>query len=307
MGGSENRVDVIIPTCNRPALTADAIASVRAQSYDDWHLYVVDDASDDDTVAHVQRIADAESRITVIRRTIRGGGNPARQTALEASNAPLVALCDSDDLWDPAKLERQVEWWDAAAHGGLDVAIVLCWHDVVEADGSRRGAALGARTGRRWHPFTAYNTSTPLISRCLLEEVGGFAASPRYPLTTTDHVELFLRLTRAHSTATVPEVLVHCRHHSGARNSDAQCSPAAAAEAEGLVLDVDADIDDRPDTRAWLHAWVAGRYLNAGDRRRATPHMTTALRAGGPATGARIAAHYGPWAVRELVRQRRAG
>jgi glycosyltransferase involved in cell wall biosynthesis len=307
VGGSENRVDVIIPTCNRPALTADAIASVRAQTYDDWHLYVVDDASDDDTPAHLQRIADSDPRITVIRRMIRGGGNPARQTALEASGAPLVALCDSDDLWDPAKLERQVDRWDASTSDGQDVAIVLCWHDAVDADGSRRGEVLGPRAGRRWHPFTAYNTSTPLISRRLLEEIGGFAPSPRYPLTTTDHVELFLRLTSAHSTVTVPEVLVHCRHHRGVRNSDGQCSPAAAVEAEALVLDVDADVGDRPETRAWLHAWVAGRYINVGDSRRAKPYMATALRVGGPATGARILAHYGPWVVRELVRQRRAG
>jgi len=296
---------VIIPTHNRPALTAAAIASVQAQTYDAWHLYVVDDASDDDTAAHVQRIADADPRITVIRRTIRGGGNPARQTALEASSAPLVALCDSDDLWNPAKLERQVERLDAAARDGHDIAIVLCWHDTVDADGSRRGDVVGTRTGRRWHPFTAYNTSTPLIRRRLLEEVGGFAASPRYPLTTTDHVELFLRLTRAHATVTVPEVLAYCRQHHGVRNSDVQCSPAAAREAEALLLD--ADVDDRPDTRAWLHAWVAGRYITVGDNRRAKPFMTTALRAGGPATGARIVAHYGPWAVRELVRQRRAG
>ena len=48
MGGRTNRVDVIIPTRNRPRLTAEAIAGVQAQTYPDWHLWVVDDASDDD-------------------------------------------------------------------------------------------------------------------------------------------------------------------------------------------------------------------------------------------------------------------
>lgn len=306
MGGSANRVDVIIPTRNRPGLTTEAIASVQAQTFTDWHLYVVDDASDDDSASYLRDITADDPRITVIGRPTRGGGNPARQTALEVSAAPLVALCDSDDLWEPVKLERQVAAWDAAASSHPDLGIVSCWHDAVDADGSRRGDVLRPHTGRRWHPFTAFNTSTPLISRPVLEAAGGFARSPLYPLATTDHVELFLRITRDHTMITVPHLLVHCRHHRGHRNSDAERTLAAADEAAMLARHVDPDVHDRPEVRAWLHAWVAGRYLELGEHRRATQFVTTALRAGGPTTSARIAAHYGPWALREIVRHRRA-
>ncbi|MEO6629681.1 MAG: glycosyltransferase family A protein [Aquihabitans sp.] len=304
MGGTGNRIDVIIPTRNRPRLTAEAIAAVQAQTFADWHLYVVDDASDDDTPARLEVLAAGDPRITILRRDTRGGGNPARQTALLASGAPLVATCDSDDLWAPTKLERQLTAWEEAEGQADDVGVVLCWHDALGADGARRGQVLGSRTGRRWHPFTAFNTSTPLISRAVLEEVGGFAHSTLYPLQTTDHVELFLRLTHGHTLVTVPSLLVHCRHHGGRRNSDGERTLAAADEARALLRDVEADMGDRRRTRAWLNAWVAGRYLELGDSRTAMAYMATALRANGPATGTRILSHYGPWALRQLVLQR---
>jgi glycosyltransferase involved in cell wall biosynthesis len=297
---------VIIPTHNRPELTAEAVASVQAQTFDGWHLHVVDDASDDHTPSVLDAIAASDPRVTVIRRSARGGGNPARQTAFERSSARLVALCDSDDLWEPHKLERQVQLWDQLDHTSTDVGIVTCWHLAVDQDGKPRGPALRPNAGRRWHPFTLFNTSTPLISRAALEAAGGFAPQTAYPLRTTDHVELFLRLTQHHDIATVPEVLVRCRHHDGSRNSDAERTLGAAIEAETLAREVDLLVDERPELRAWLHAWVAGRYIELGESRRARPHLTTALRAAGPTTGVRIAAHYGPWALREIARHRGA-
>lgn len=306
MSGRGNRVDVIIPTRNRAQLTAEAIEGVKAQTFTDWHLYVVDDASDDDTASSLEESAVGDPRITVLRRTRQAGGNPARQTALEASGAPLVALCDSDDLWEPRKLERQVAHWDGLRATSDDVGIVTCWHQPVDSHGEPIGPVLRPGSGRRWHPFTLFNTSTPLISRSIVEAAGGFAASPRYPLPTSDHVELFLRLTSKCEISTVPEMLVRCRHHGSPRNSDAERTVEAAVEAELLARDFDALLAERPEMRAWTHAWVAGRYLELGRPGSAKPFIATALRAAGPALGARIAAHYGPWALRELVRQRRS-
>lgn len=294
---------MIVPTRNRPVLTAEAVASVQAQTYDDWHLHVVDDASDDDTVEHLEALAADDDRITVHRRSTRGGGNPARHTALLASGAPLVATCDSDDLWEPTKLARQVDRWDEAGARSEPVGVVLCWHDAVDAAGLPTRDV--PRSGRRWHPFTAFNTSTPVFDRRVLEDAGGFAPPGRYPLRTTDHVELFLRVTRRAPMVTVPEVLVHCRHHHEARNSDGERTLAAADEARDLLGLVEGDVDD-PTARAWLNGWVAGRYVELGEGRAARPYVIAALRSDGPVTAARLLAHYGPWALRRAL-QRRVG
>src|SRR5438270_1752287 len=104
-GGRQATVDVIIPTRNRLAYTIEAVDSVRAQTFTDWHLYVVDDASDDGSAEELAGALAGDLRITVIRRATRGHSNATRQTGFEASNADLVALLDSDDLWHPSKLE----------------------------------------------------------------------------------------------------------------------------------------------------------------------------------------------------------
>lgn len=301
VGGSGHRVDVIIPTRNRPDLTAQAVAAVQAQTYADWHLWVVDDASDDDTPERLDHLAASDDRISVLRRPFRAGANPARQAAFEASDAPLVATCDSDDLWELDKLARQVAAHDAEQARAGVVGPVLCWHDTIDEHGRPRGAMPRPHRSRRWHPFIQFNTSTPLLPRPLLEQAGGFAPTEPYPWRTTDHLDLFLRLTRRASFVVVPEVLVHCRHHPGARNSDGERTLAAAEEAEALLHAIEADLTSRPATRAWLQAAVAGRFLELGQTRRAAPFGRRALRAAGPATTVALIAHYGPWVARRQI------
>lgn len=296
-------MDIIIPTRNRPHLTAEAVRAVQSQTYQDWHLHVVDDASTDDTLEHLRGLVGDDGRVSLLALDRRGGGNPARQRAFERSAAPLVAICDSDDLWAPDKLARQVAAWDGA---GSDPGLLLCWHDVIDGEGRHVARAQPPHRGRRWNPFTAFNTSTPLLSRRLITEVGGFAPTTPYPWVTTDHMELFLRLTRSITPRTIPEVLVHCRHHAGPRNSDAERTRDAAVEAATLLGAASDQVAGSRRTTAWLEAWVAGRYLEVGDLRSARPHATAALRAAGPFTGSRLLAHYGPWALRQLVRQRGA-
>ena len=85
-------MDIIIPTRNRPHLTAEAVRAVQAQTYQDWHLHVVDDASTDGTVAHLRDLIDGDGRVTLHTLARCGGGNPARQRAFERSAAPLAAM-----------------------------------------------------------------------------------------------------------------------------------------------------------------------------------------------------------------------
>ncbi len=296
-------MDVIIPTRNRPDLTLEAVAAVRAQTYPHWHLWVVDDASTDETPDRVEAAVSGDQRVSVIRLPRRIGANPARQVALDRSDAPLVATCDSDDLWTPDKLARQVLAHQRA--GAADaigrVGPVICWHDARDLDGSRRGPVLRPRLSRRWHPFTQFNTSTPLFERELLVDSGGFTPTDPYRWHTTDHLDLFLRTTRHRSLVVVPEVLVHCRHHGGERNSDAERTLESAAEAEALLTALAPGLMGRPSTLAWLNASVAGRYLEAGDQATAAAFLAAALRQAPPQTATAMVAHYAPWALRRLL------
>ncbi|WP_019571048.1 glycosyltransferase family 2 protein [Thioalkalivibrio sp. ALE11] len=98
---------VVMPAHNAEAHLRDAVESVRAQTFPDWELLVADDASSDGTGALVEALASEDSRIRVLRRNVNGGPAKARNDAIAASRGRFVAFLDSDDIWYPAKLERQ--------------------------------------------------------------------------------------------------------------------------------------------------------------------------------------------------------
>jgi len=100
------RVSVIIPTYNRAATLGRAIDSALEQTIDDLEVVVVDDGSTDDTESVLAAYEDPRVR-TIIHATNQGA-NVARNTGLEHVRGEYVAFLDSDDVWHPAKLERQL-------------------------------------------------------------------------------------------------------------------------------------------------------------------------------------------------------
>jgi glycosyltransferase involved in cell wall biosynthesis len=101
-------VSIITPSWNVAPLIGATIESVQAQTLTDWELLVADDCSTDDTAAVVQSYAANDARVHLIRQPRNGGPALARQAAIERAQGRFVAFLDSDDLWLPAKLQRQV-------------------------------------------------------------------------------------------------------------------------------------------------------------------------------------------------------
>lgn len=101
------RVSVIIPTFNRAHMLGEAIDSVLTQDISDMELFVVDDGSTDDTG---KILAGYDARLTVLRQ-VRRGVSAARNLGIENSRADLIAFLDSDDIWLPGKLSRQLQFF----------------------------------------------------------------------------------------------------------------------------------------------------------------------------------------------------
>jgi teichuronic acid biosynthesis glycosyltransferase TuaG len=101
-------VSIITPSWNVAALIGETIASVQAQTLTDWELLIADDCSTDQTAAVVESFAANDPRVKLIRQPRNGGPALARQAAIEQAQGRFVAFLDSDDLWLPAKLERQI-------------------------------------------------------------------------------------------------------------------------------------------------------------------------------------------------------
>ncbi len=100
-------VSVIIPTYNRGWIIGEAVDSVLAQEYPNTELIVVDDGSTDATDAVLAAYGD---RIRLLRQKNRGV-SAARNAGIRAAAGELIAFLDSDDLWLPAKLGRQVAFF----------------------------------------------------------------------------------------------------------------------------------------------------------------------------------------------------
>jgi glycosyltransferase involved in cell wall biosynthesis len=194
------RVSVIIPTYNRAALVREAVASVLAQTCQDFEVVVVDDGSTYGTAAALAGYRD----IRVHRHRRRRGVAAARNTGVAAARGEWLAFLDSDDLWLPDKLARQMAHLDN--HPGLRLS-------QTDETWVRRGVRVNKPAshrkvgGRIFVPSLArcmVSPSAVILHRRLLEVHGGFDEN----LPAAEDYDLWLRLTWRYEVGLVAAPLV---------------------------------------------------------------------------------------------------
>jgi len=116
---ADARISVVIPVHNRAEPVAHAIDSVLSQTFSDFEVVVVDDASTDGTAAAVKGFADP--RVRLVRLKKNGGSNAARNAGIAAAQGDILCFLDSDDLFLPCKLENVAGRF--AAEPTLDVLV----------------------------------------------------------------------------------------------------------------------------------------------------------------------------------------
>ena len=100
-----------MPAYNSADYIADAVESVLAQTYANWTLYISDDGSDDDTLQIANQYADKDERIQIVKSLEKStGAAKTRNRALIKSKGDYIAFLDSDDIWGPEKLEKQIQF-----------------------------------------------------------------------------------------------------------------------------------------------------------------------------------------------------
>ena len=206
-------VSVVVPMFNAALTIPRALASIRAQTYENWEAIFVDDASADDCGAVVR--ASGDRRCAVMRLDVNSGPARARNLGLAAARGELVAFLDADDEWLPGKLERQVAQF--VADPGL--ALVVADVRVRTVDGGE-GSSVYARQapvsgGEAWKTLLASSfvaTSAAMTRRDLLDRVDGFDPD----LVTGEDQDLFIRLALNGRVCALPEPLAvyHWMPHS---------------------------------------------------------------------------------------------
>lgn len=123
-------ISVVIPVRNRPASIVRAVESILSQSVAVLEVIIVDDASSDNTVFVIETLAKSEPRIRLIALDQNRGGGFARNVGIDAAKGDLIAFLDSDDLWLPNKLEKQLPLIEVR-----DDALCFCNLKVDHGDG----------------------------------------------------------------------------------------------------------------------------------------------------------------------------
>ena len=103
-------VSIITPTYNSERFIAETILSVQAQTYQDWEMIIVDDCSTDKTAEIVASFQEKDSRIKYFYNSTNKGSAFSRNLALQKAKGKWIAFLDSDDIWHPEKLEKQIEF-----------------------------------------------------------------------------------------------------------------------------------------------------------------------------------------------------
>ena len=136
MGMPEPRVSVVVPTFNRRDLLSEALESIWSQTFDDYEVIVVDDGSTDGTCDYLEGLD--RPRLRALYREHQGVA-AAVNAGIRAARGELVARLDSDDLWLPDMLEKEVAALDARP----GAAFVYARMRFMDGESGR----LGRRTG----------------------------------------------------------------------------------------------------------------------------------------------------------------
>lgn len=103
-------VSIVVPAYNCGAFIAETIKSVQNQTHENWELLIVDDCSKDNTREIVKNVSD--KRVILIKQAENGGAAKTRNSGIMQAKGQYLAFIDSDDFWQPKKLEKQIEFME---------------------------------------------------------------------------------------------------------------------------------------------------------------------------------------------------
>jgi len=124
-------VSIVTPSYNSTKFIPATIESVLSQTYQNWEMLIVDDCSKDESRKVIREYSEKDDRIKLIELTENSGAAVARNTAIKAAKGKYIAFLDSDDLWVPTKLEKQIEFMEIN-----DYAFTYSKYQLMDVDGN---------------------------------------------------------------------------------------------------------------------------------------------------------------------------
>ncbi|WP_411282270.1 glycosyltransferase family 2 protein [Gemmatimonas sp.] len=203
-------VSVVIPTRNRHQFLSETVASVQEQTFLDWELIIVDEASNDETPVYLRSLSDPRIRFT--RHAYAQGVAAARNTGLAQAGGELVMFLDDDDLLRSDALDTLrralADYPDALAAS----AACRLFRETGDSDRVYRPARAYSRRIWREVLFGWWsNSGQNLYRTAVIRDIGGFDTA----LRAGEDRMLWLEIARRGNVCLVPTVAMEYRQHPG--------------------------------------------------------------------------------------------
>lgn len=294
------KISVVIPTHNRADLLPEAVRSVLAQTRNDLELLVVDDGSTDGTAAVVERFAESDARVRLLRQPGNRGVSAALNRALAEARGEFVGRVDSDDVWLPDFLAVTA----AALEADASVGVAYARGEAMDRAGRPLPAVLRATRGQ---PLRRVDDALGslllgdptcniaiLARRACLDRAGPYDEA----LVANEDWDEWLRVARHCRFTFVDRLLVRYRLHAGSLTDPRSARLVELCASRLRVLDkAFADPALPPSARALeaeayarAHLAAARRLLHAGHPGPAAEQFRRgfARAGGGPSAALRV-------------------
>ena len=269
----EPLVSVIIPTYNRALILKETIQSVLEQTYERLELIVIDDGSTDDTQAVVDGFKD--ERIIYIKQEHKGLPS-ARNKGIENAKGEYIAFLDSDDMWLPEKIDKQLKIFNK---NKLKLGVVYCGVEYIDEKsrkakekklpaykgniflellGARRNVVLGAG-------------STVLVKKECFQRCGLLDENLPYRVD----LELLIRISKKFHFDYVPETLVKIRIHDKRMSFNLD---TVIKGRELLFEKIYNDLRQHKKILAKYYYQTGMLYMQKGNRRKSKEYMFKSIR-----------------------------
>lgn len=198
-------VSIIMPTYNCGRFIKDSIDSVLAQTYTNWELLIVDDCSTDNTESIVRAYKD--TRIHYFRNEKNKGAALTRNRALREAKGRYIAFLDSDDLWIPEKLERQIAHMKQKGYA-------FTYHEYIEMDESSNPLGILVSGKKHVRPFDMYSCCWPGCLTVMYDaQRVGLIQIP--DIHKNNDSAMWLQVIRKSDCYLLPETLAKYRRRTG--------------------------------------------------------------------------------------------
>jgi teichuronic acid biosynthesis glycosyltransferase TuaG len=167
-----------MPSFNSSKFIEEAIQSVIAQTFTEWELLITDDCSSDNTVEIIKKYAAHDSRIKLFTLQKNAGAAAARNVSIKNASGRFIAFLDSDDIWLPQKLEKQLAFMSEKKS-----AFSFSAYNIIRENGEKTGKKINVPAQISYHKYlknTIIGCLTVMIDR---EKTGDF----RMPLIQSSH------------------------------------------------------------------------------------------------------------------------